>query len=158
MPDISRRTLLKLLLGASALMAAAPMLTLSRFLSVPYTFTPVKASVEGAASLPKNSSLNFLWPTQTRPFDTNVLIKDPNGNYVAFNRVCTHLQCLTNYDSGSQTIVCPCHGSIYDAKTGSVVSGPAPRALPTIKLQVDPEGTVYAVDADGSFGYGRTDG
>ncbi len=156
MPDISRRGLLKLLLGASAVLAAAPMLTLSRFLSVPYTFTPVKESVEGAPALPKNSSLDFLWPTQTRPFDTNVLIKDSKGDYVAFNRVCTHLQCLVNFDPGSQTIVCPCHGSVYDAKTGSVVSGPAPRALPKIKLEVDTDGTVYAVDADGQFGYGRT--
>lgn len=158
MPDISRRMLLKVLLGASMVLAATPMLTLSRFLNVPYTFTPVKASIEGASSLPKNSSLVFLWPTQTRPFDTNILIRDPKGDYLAFNRVCTHLQCLVNYDQSSQTIVCPCHGSVYDAKTGAVVSGPAPRALPTIKVEVGPDGTVYAVDADGSFGYGRTKG
>ncbi len=131
------------------------MITLARFLNVPYTFTPVKAQVEGAASMLKNTSLNFLWPTQTRPFDTNLLIKDPNGNYFAFNRVCTHLQCLVNYDPTTETIQCPCHGSVYDARTGNVVSGPAPRALPTIKLQVDSDGTVYAEDAEGEFGYGR---
>lgn len=155
MPDVSRRTLLKLLLGASAVLAAAPMVTLARFLNVPYTFTPAKAEIQGAVSMSKNSSLNFLWPTQTRPFDTNLLIKDPKGDYQSFNRVCTHLQCLVNYDPNSQTIQCPCHGSVYDARTGNVVSGPAPRALPTIKLEIDPDGAVYAVDAEGDFGYGR---
>ncbi len=156
MPDISRRSLLKLLLGASMALAAAPMITLGQYLNVPYTFTPVRMAIVGAADMPKNSSLDFLWPTQTRPFDTNLLIKDPKGNYVAFNRICTHLQCLVNYDQNSQTIQCPCHGSVYDAKTGNVVSGPAPRALPTIKLEEDSDGIVYATDAEGSFGYGRT--
>lgn len=153
---MSRRALLKFLLGLSAALAVAPLITLDHYLNVPYTFEPVKAEIEGAPTMPDNSSLNFQWPTQTRPFDTNVLIKDPNGNYNAFNRVCTHLQCLVNYDPNTLTIQCPCHGSVYDAHSGEVISGPAPRALPIIDLDVDPDGTVYAVDAEGTFGYGRT--
>jgi len=156
MPNISRKFFLKLLLGISAALAATPLVALDRYLNIPYTFKPVKAEIEGASAMVNNSSLNFQWPTQTRPFDANVLIKDASGNYNAFNRVCTHLQCLVNYDPNSETLQCPCHGSVYDAHSGDVISGPAPRALPVIDLEVDSDGTVYAVNVEGTFGYGRT--
>lgn len=155
MPDISRRTLLKLLLGVSAVLAVAPLSALTRYFDVPYVFTPTKQLIRGASDLPKNSAINFQWPTLTRPFDSDVLVKDANGRYNAFNRVCTHLQCMTNYDPGSETIQCPCHGSIYDARTGEVTSGPAPRALPIIDLEVGSDGEVYAVSSEGAFGYGN---
>ena len=32
---------------------------------------------------------------------------------------------------------CPCHGSVYDATTGAVLSGPAPRALDKIAVSVE---------------------
>ncbi len=127
MPDISRRSILKLLLVVSAALVVAPLASVARFLNIPYVFQPVKAQIEGASSLPDNSSLDFQWPTQTRPFDTNLLIKDDSGKYHAYNRVCTHLQCFVNYDPESKTIQCPCHGSTYDATTGDVLSGPAPQ-------------------------------
>lgn len=155
MPDISRRTLLKMLLGASTVLVVAPLYALTRYLDIPYVFTPTKQLIQGGSEMPKNSAVNFQWPTSTRPFDSNTLIRDTSGKYNAFNRVCTHLQCMANYDPGSETIQCPCHGTIYDAHTGAVISGPAPRALPTIDLEVDSDGNVYAVKAEGTFGYGN---
>ena len=155
MPDISRRTLLKMLLGVSAVLAIAPLTALARYLDIPYVFKPTKQLIQGAQDMPKNSAINFQWPTSTRPFDSDMLIKDANGKYNGFNRVCTHLQCMVNYDPNSETIQCPCHGSIYDSHTGEVISGPAPRALPTINLEVDSDDDVYAVNAEGTFGYGN---
>jgi Rieske Fe-S protein len=158
MPDISRRSLLKILLGASITLTLVPLAALTKYLNIPYTFTPVKVEIQSATTMQNNSALNFQWPTQTRPFDSNILIRDPSGNYNAFNRVCTHLQCLVNYDPNSETIQCPCHGSQYDPHTGEVIAGPAPRALPVIDLEVDSDGSVYAVNAEGTFGYGRAPG
>jgi Rieske Fe-S protein len=155
MPNISRRSILKLLVVVSTALVVAPLATVARYLNIPYVFQPVKAQIEGASSMPNNSSLDFQWPTPTRPFDTNLLIRDDSGDYHAFNRVCTHLQCFVNYDPVSQTIQCPCHGSSYDASTGAVIGGPAPNALPEIVLETDSDGEVYAVNAIGAFGVGR---
>jgi Rieske Fe-S protein len=155
MPSITRRSILKMLVAVSAALVIAPLATVARYLNIPYVFQPVKAQIEGAASMPNNSSLDFQWPTQTRPFDTNLLVRDDSGNYHAFNRVCTHLQCFVNYDPESETIQCPCHGSAYDPGTGAVISGPAPNALPEIVLEEDANGNVYALNAVGAFGVGR---
>ncbi len=156
MPNFSRRSILKFLIVVSTALVIAPLATAARFLNIPYVFKPVRALLQGASTMENNSSLDFQWPTLTRPFDTNLLIRDDNGNYTAFNRVCTHLQCFVNYDPVSQTIQCPCHGSTYDPQTGEVISGPAPRPLPIIDLEIDENGDVYAVNAEGEFGYGRT--
>jgi cytochrome b6-f complex iron-sulfur subunit len=47
---------------------------------------------------------------------------------------CTHEGCTINGFSGSQ-FVCPCHGSTYTT-SGSVVQGPATRALQQFSAQV----------------------
>jgi Rieske Fe-S protein len=57
------------------------------------------------------------------------------GNVVAFSAICTHRGC-TVAPAGKE-FHCPCHGSVYDAFTGKVISGPAPAALPSIKVKVD---------------------
>ena len=77
------------------------------------------------------------------------------GDLYAYNRVCTHLQCLLNYDPGNHQIVCPCHGTFFDANDGTVITGPAPKPLPTIKLEELENGDIYAVEIVGEFGYGR---
>lgn len=49
------------------------------------------------------------------------------GNtFRASSAVCSHLGCTVNLSAGG--FHCPCHGSVFDA-AGSVVSGPAPKAL-----------------------------
>jgi Rieske Fe-S protein len=53
---------------------------------------------------------------------------------VCFSAICTHQGCTVNPD-GSK-LVCPCHQSTYDAKTGKVLQGPAPSPLPQIRVTV----------------------
>ena len=65
-----------------------------------------------------------------------VVVTQPTaGEFKAFSAVCTHLGCLVD-KVASGTIDCPCHGSKYSVKNGSVVSGPAPRPLPGQKIKV----------------------
>ena len=65
-----------------------------------------------------------------------VVVTQPTaGEFKAFSAVCTHLGCLVD-KVASGTIDCPCHGSKYSVKNGSVVSGPAPRPLPAQKIKV----------------------
>jgi Rieske Fe-S protein len=64
-----------------------------------------------------------------------VLISQPKaGTIVAFSAICTHMGC-TVAPAGKE-LHCPCHGSTYDAATGKVLHGPAPRPLPPIAVKV----------------------
>ena len=53
----------------------------------------------------------------------------------AFSATCTHQGCPVSEVSGGR-IVCPCHGSAFDAATGEVVGGPAPSPLPPVDVVV----------------------
>lgn len=72
---------------------------------------PVRGSA--AAKSPDGKPLLLARPTTT--------------TVVAFSAVCTHQGCTVE-PSGTQ-LGCPCHDSVFDAFTGAVVSGPAPRPL-----------------------------
>ena len=65
-----------------------------------------------------------------------VLVARPTSTTAAcFSAICTHQGC-TVAPAGKQ-LQCPCHGSVYDATTGAVISGPAPRALDKIAVTVE---------------------
>lgn len=61
--------------------------------------------------------------------DKLVVVTQPQaGTYKAFTAVCTHQGCTVKDVSNNQ-IHCPCHGSIFSAQDGSVLSGPASSPL-----------------------------
>jgi Rieske Fe-S protein len=58
-----------------------------------------------------------------------VVVTQPvSGDFKAFSAVCTHMGCIVSQISDG-TIDCPCHGSQFSIKDGSVVGGPAPSPL-----------------------------
>jgi cytochrome b6-f complex iron-sulfur subunit len=69
--------------------------------------------------------------------------------FFALSAVCTHLGCMTRFESplppegGEKSFFCPCHGSRFSLE-GAVVGGPAPRALPRLKVTL--EGGALVVD------------
>ena len=70
-----------------------------------------------------------------------VLSRGSDGRVHGFSAICTHQGCTVgSVDNG--VIVCPCHGSRFDAFTGAVVSGPAPSPLPAVQVTVQ-NGGVY---------------
>lgn len=65
-----------------------------------------------------------------------VVVTQPSaGDFKAFSAVCTHQGCIVN-QIAQGNIVCPCHGSQFSIKNGSVVAGPAPRPLPARTITV----------------------
>ncbi|WP_169945693.1 Rieske (2Fe-2S) protein [Microbispora sp. H11081] len=71
--------------------------------------------------------------------DQDVVITQPEaGTFKAFSATCTHQGCPVGSVSGNE-IVCPCHGSKFSAKDGSVTNGPAtqPLAEKAIKVSGD---------------------
>ena len=61
----------------------------------------------------------------------------PQG-IVAYSAVCTHEGCdVWLWQEEGKTLKCPCHDSEFDPKDGArVVTGPAPRRLPTLPLKI----------------------
>jgi len=64
------------------------------------------------------------------------------GGVFAISRVCTHLGCLVK--SEADGFHCPCHGSRF-GPNGSVVKGPAPKALSWLAVSRVGPGT-YLID------------
>jgi Rieske Fe-S protein len=66
-----------------------------------------------------------------------IVVTQPEaGQFRAFSAVCTHMQCLVDQVANG-TIDCPCHGSEFSVKDGSVVQGPATKPLPTESIKVN---------------------
>lgn len=68
------------------------------------------------------------------------LFRDADGVH-AISLVCTHLGCIVK--GSAKGFECPCHGSRF-APDGKVEKGPAPRALPWVKVEAAGDG--YLVD------------
>lgn len=66
---------------------------------------------------------------------------------LALSNVCTHLDCLMDWDETTGGFVCPCHGSQF-ARDGMYIKGPAPRSLDRyiIRLLDDQGKTVKETD------------
>ena len=68
--------------------------------------------------------------------DQKVVVTQPTaGQFKAFTAICTHMGC-TVASVANGTINCPCHGSQYSIKDGSVVGGPAPAPLAPIPFTI----------------------
>jgi Rieske Fe-S protein len=75
--------------------------------------------------------------------DQQVVVTQPRaGEFKAFTAVCTHQGCLVNkVENGIISCGAPCgHGSEYDAATGQVKVGPAPRPLAEKKVTIGTDG------------------
>ena len=64
----------------------------------------------------------------------SILIHLESGEFKAYEQKCTHLSCSVFYKPGTDIIYCPCHNGSFDAKTGEVLAGPPPRALPNLEV------------------------
>jgi Rieske Fe-S protein len=64
-----------------------------------------------------------------------VLTRSQTGEVRGFSATCTHQGCtVSSVTDGA--IVCPCHGSRFDASTGAVVAGPARQPLAKVPVVV----------------------
>ncbi|GHF31011.1 Rieske (2Fe-2S) protein [Streptomyces fumanus] len=70
--------------------------------------------------------------------DHNVVVsRGRDGSLKAYSTVCTHAGCAINKLEGTR-LVCPCHGSEFDARTGEVLHAPA--TVPLEELSVEAKG------------------
>ena len=91
------------------------------------------------------------------------------SSFRAYSMVCLHLWCLWKYwpEEGRMRGECPCHGSMYDVRTGTSFAGPASvQAAPSdtlaqLNFESDSDGFMFisppkwGVNENGVVGYGR---
>ena len=104
---------------------------------------PASAPSSAPASANGGGAANALATTSEIPVgsgkiftEQKVVVTQPaSGDFKAFSAICTHMGCIVSQVSNG-TIDCPCHGSQYSIKDGSVVAGPAPSPLPAEAIKV----------------------
>ena len=62
------------------------------------------------------------------------IVKTERG-FMAISAVCTHLNCIVNWNQILKRFECPCHGAKFN-QMGEVIEGPPPRPLDLYKLQI----------------------
>jgi Rieske Fe-S protein len=137
-PDLTRRTVLGALGSGTAAAALAACGHDSK------ASASAGTGSAGGSSDEKGSGGTGLVATADVPIGSGVILKDQKvvvtqpakGTFLAFSAVCTHLGCTVATISGDQ-ILCPCHGSVFSVKDGSVLGGPAPSPLPPVQVSVE---------------------
>ena len=132
---ISRRGVIASAVGASAvvaLSACSPEVT-----DLGSTPAPEAPSTSEPVAVAKTSDIPI---GSGKKFDVEgvpILVTQPRaGEFRAFSAVCTHAGFVMSNVANSE-IKCDNHGAVYSADDGSVLSGPAPRALGKITVTVE---------------------
>ncbi|GAA1950783.1 Rieske 2Fe-2S domain-containing protein [Catenulispora subtropica] len=68
--------------------------------------------------------------------DPVFVARTADGGYKACGGICTHAGCPVGVDQARGLLVCPCHGSTFDPKSGAVINGPAKDPLPSFPVTV----------------------
>ena len=166
MPPLSRREFLLLGVATGATVAVGVVVPLSiatrdRFGDEDTTTTAAPAAVVAMfppvrvtqmSQLSQGTPVLFDYPLQGQ---ASVVVKTgfesiggvgPDGDVVAFSRICTHMGCqLEDYQAEHGVLgPCPCHFSTFDLiHNGQVTLGQATQNLPQLLLEVDGD-DVYA--------------
>ena len=188
---MSRRDFLKLLGAAGTSVAFAPFVPWGKFMPNPSSSTLEKVPVilpDGTQAnlntYPINHAEVITYPETTdevlneEAFRKWQFIRLPEkfgggrndvSSFRGYSMVCLHLWCLWKYwpDEGRMRGECPCHGSMYDIRTGTSYLGPASlqappsNTLPKLDFEADTDGFMYfspptwGVNTNGVVGYGR---
>lgn len=75
----------------------------------------------------------------------NVAVVDPGDGLVAFDETCTHRECpLSEGSIVDGAVICPCHKSRFDLRTGQPLNGPAIRPIRIRAVRI--EGGYLAIE------------
>ena len=143
--DVTRREFARyLVLGAGTMAAANVGIAIWTQLRSINTGEP--RAIVDLAAVDIGSTYLFHYPGNDDPA---ILVRLTDTEVVAFSQKCTHLGCVVYYEPGDEPDGgrwhCPCHEGNFEARTGSVISGPPTRPLGRIDLEVRADGTIWAL-------------
>jgi len=136
-------------LGMAALWSAAVTLAFGVLgaLRLPRAAVVPSPSRKFRVVLPQGLAPNEPFLLPGRPI---AMFRDAEGVY-AVSIVCTHLGCIVKAENGG--FDCPCHGSRF-AADGSVLKGPAPKALPWLSVSAV-GGDTFIIDESATVPSGK---
>jgi len=137
-----RRSFLDALLAVGFVSTAAAMAyPVARYIVPPADAEPGTASVVAARAGEVRPNSGKVFKFGNRP---GIVVRTAEGELRAFSAVCTHLDCTVQFKADSSQLWCACHNGLYDL-SGRVVSGPPPRPLETLAVNVRGEGVDAAL-------------
>jgi len=128
---VTRREMVKFLALGSLTIAGANAVVAA----IPHVVKPSvmpKTRIALASSIPVGGSKLFSYPTAEDPC---ILVRQNNGDLVAYSQVCTHLSCAVIHNEKDNALFCPCHHGYFSVDEGRPYAGPPTRPLPRIKLE-----------------------
>lgn len=99
-------------------------------------------AIVALAEVAIGDSYLFRYPSERDPA---VLMRLGESEVVSFSQKCTHLGCVVFYQTDEQRWHCPCHNGNFDTRTGAVLSGPPPRPLGRINVEIRDDGQIWAL-------------
>jgi cytochrome b6-f complex iron-sulfur subunit len=79
--------------------------------------------------------------------DRRLFVVRQEDEFHVVSAVCTHLGCTVQWKDDRREFSCPCHGSHFNPD-GTVIGGPAPRALSWYAVALSPDGYLEVDSAE----------
>ncbi len=116
------------------------------------TFRPSGMTVASVSAVDSRGSARIRIPANApAPLpagDPGIIVKLPDGSYVAYDATCTHEGCRVDWDAGDGVLLCPCHGAAFDAADhGAVLGGPTNTPLAELPIVVDHQAGTISLKA-----------
>ena len=138
--DVTRREFARYLVAGAGVMAAGN-LGIAAWTQLRAINTGEPRQVVALADVAIGGTHLFRYPTDADPA---ILLRVADREVVAFSQKCTHLGCVVFYEAEEERWHCPCHEGNFDVRTGAVISGPPPRPLGRIDVEIR-DGSVWAL-------------
>lgn len=140
---ITRREFARYLVAGAGVMAAGNV-GLAAWAQLRSINTGTPRPVVPLADVGVGGTFLFDYPTDQDPA---VLVRLGDRDVVAFSQKCTHLGCVVYYEAEASRWHCPCHEGNFDVRTGAVQSGPPPRPLGRIDVEIRDD-VIWALGAE----------
>lgn len=70
------------------------------------------------------------------------IVVNTSQGFRGYSAVCTHFACIVKWNKEIGQFACPCHAGFYDPLDGHVISGPPPRPLTAVPVDIV-DGEIY---------------
>jgi nitrite reductase/ring-hydroxylating ferredoxin subunit len=141
--EVTRREFARFLALGAGILAGAN-LSLALWTQLRSINTGAPRPIVPLAKVAVGETYLFRYPASKDPA---ILLRFADREVVAFSQKCTHLGCVVYYEPDETRWHCPCHEGNFDALTGDVLSGPPPRPLGRIAVEIRDDGNIWALGA-----------
>jgi Rieske Fe-S protein len=139
--EITRREFARFLVAGAGVMAAGN-LGLAVWTQLRTINEGEPRPIVALDDVPVGETYLFRYPSAEDPA---ILLRLDEAEVVAFSQKCTHLGCVIFFQPDEDRWHCPCHEGNFATRSGEVLSGPPPRPLGRIDVEVRDDGRIWAL-------------